>query len=88
MASKEKDGFQREPKMTLNKEVVKRWAKAFDHHHIKASFRTKPMGVRDTDGFAKRCVDPKFVVQGTIIPFQGLEFDYNPFPRENIVCEV
>lgn len=46
------------------------------------------MGVRDTDGFAKRCVDPKFVVQGTIIPFQGLEFDYNPLPRENIVCEV
>ncbi len=74
--------------MTLNKEVVKRWAKAFDHHHIKASFRTEPMGVRDIDGFVKLCVDPKFVVQSTIIPFQGLEFDYNPFPRENIVCEV
>jgi len=55
--------------MALNEEVVKRWAKAFDHHRIEASFRTEPMGARDTDAFAKVRIDPKFVVQGMILPF-------------------
>jgi len=79
LASKEKDCFHREAKIALNKEVVKRWAKAFDHHHIETALCTKPMGARDTGASAKLHVDSKFVVQGMILPFQRLEFDYNPF---------
>jgi hypothetical protein len=68
LASKEQDSFQREPKITFNKEVAKGRAKAFDHHRIEASFRTKPMCARDTDAFAKLYVDTKFVIQGNL-PF-------------------
>jgi hypothetical protein len=75
LASKEKDSFQREPKMALNEEVVKRWAKAFDHHHVKASFHTKPMGARDTDAFAKVHVDPKFVVRSSLCSQLCISFD-------------
>ena len=70
LASKEQDSFQRELKITFNKEVIKRWAKAFDHHCIEASFCTKPMCARDTDAFAKLCVNTNFVVQGMDLPFQ------------------
>lgn len=45
----------------LNKEILKRLAKAIDHYCIKTSFCTKPMDMRNTGSSLKLCVDMKLV---------------------------
>ena len=50
-----------ELKIAVNKEVLKGQAEAIDHHHIEASFHTKPMGRRDTSPSLKFCVDLKLM---------------------------
>ena len=49
-------------RMALNKEVLKGLAEAIDCHHIKTSFCTKPMDLRDTGPSLQFCVDMKLVV--------------------------
>ena len=55
--------------MALNKEVIEASTKMFNHQHIKNSFSTKPMCMRDTNTFSKFRVDSKFVVQGMVLCF-------------------
>ena len=52
-------------------------AKMVDCHCIKASFRTKPMDMRDTAPSLKLCVDMKLVDQGVNLSFNLLEFNDN-----------
>jgi uncharacterized protein YlxP (DUF503 family) len=62
LPSQEQHSPDRELKMAVNKEVLKRLAEAIDRHHIEASFRTKPMDMRDTGPSLKLCVYMKLVV--------------------------
>jgi len=64
-----------ELEVALNKEALKRLAKAIDCHHIKTIFRTKPIDSRDTGPSLKLCVDMKLVVQGVNCFFDLLEFN-------------
>ena len=64
-----------EPEAALNKEVLKRLAKAIDCHCIKTIFHTKPMDSRDTSPSLKLCVDMKLVVQGMNCFFDLLKFN-------------
>jgi len=61
LPSQKQYSLDRELEMAVNKEVLKGSAETIDHHHIEASFRTKPMGMRDTGPSLKLCVDMVFM---------------------------
>ena len=62
LPTQKQHSLDREFRTALNKEVIKRLAKAIESHCIKTSFRTKPMDSRDTGPSLKLCVDMILVV--------------------------
>ena len=77
-----------EPEAALNKEVLKRLAKAINYHHIETIFCTKPMDSRDTRPSLKLCVDMKLVVQGVNHFFDLLEFNDDVISWYNVMCKI
>jgi hypothetical protein len=75
LPGQEQNSLDRELKMTVDKEVLKRLAKAIDHHRVEASFHTKPICTRDTLPSIELCVDMKLVAQGVILAFNLLKFN-------------
>ena len=61
LPSQKQYSLDRECEMAVNKEVLEGLAETINHHRIEASFRTKPMDMRDTGPSLKLCVDMEFV---------------------------
>ena len=77
-----------ELEVALNKEVLKKLAKAIDCHHIETIFYTKPMDSRDTGPSLKLCVDMKLVVQGVNCIFDLLKFNDDVISWYNVMCKI
>ena len=75
LPSKKQYSLDCELEMAVNKEVLEGLAKTVDRHCIEASFRTKPMDMRDAGPSLKLCVDMELVAQGVSLSFNSLEFD-------------
>ena len=77
LPSQKQYSLDRELKMALSKEILKRLAKAINCHHIETSFCTKPMGTGDTSPSLKLCVDMKLIFYGVNCSINLLEFNNN-----------
>jgi hypothetical protein len=88
LPSQEQDGFDRELKMTANKEILKGWAKILNHHCIKAGFYAKPTHAGDPSPSAKPRIDMILVIQSVIFSFHRLEFNDDIFLQQNIMRKI
>jgi hypothetical protein len=88
LPSQEQDSFDRELKMTANKEILKEWAKILNHHCIKAGFYAKPTHVGDPSPSAKPRIDMILVIQSVIFSFHRLEFNDDIFLQQNIMRKI
>ncbi len=74
--------------MTVNKEILKRWAKRLNYHCIKAVFYAKPMDIGNFSSSTELHIDTILVIQGVIPSFHRLKFNNNIFIQQNIIYKI
>jgi hypothetical protein len=91
LPSQEQDSFNHKLETTVNKKILKGWAKRLNHHCIKAVFYAKPMDTGDPSPSPQSLelrIHTILVFQGVILSFHRLEFNDNIFPRQNIMRKM